>query len=230
LSDPGEFAKSETDKQFDVTADQSVRADGRHNFVVVADAQTEGGMSMARMKMVDTDTVDPELKDVFEKMKQRGTVMNVWRMMAWSPALAKVWAPFARGLRFDLSVSRRLRELLIVQIACQHESKYEYGHHAHMAQAEGVTPAQLAALPRWSDGALFDADESLVLQLADELSLSSGASAATMRALLERFGEKHLMELLATGAFYCAVARIVNSLDCELEPEAQQPHDAARSA
>jgi 4-carboxymuconolactone decarboxylase len=174
---------------------------------------------MARMKMVDTDTVDPELKDVLDKMKQQGTVLNVWRMMAWSPALAKVWAPFSRGLRNDLSVSRRLRELLIVQIALRHESKYEYGHHEHMARAEGVTPAQLAALPDWRAAALFDADDALVLQLADDLTQPSGASAATMKALLARFGEKHLMELLATGAFYCAVARIVNSLDCELEPE-----------
>ncbi|QUN32065.1 carboxymuconolactone decarboxylase family protein (plasmid) [Cupriavidus sp. KK10] len=175
---------------------------------------------MARMRMVDTDTVDPELKDVFEKMRQQGTVLNVWRMMAWSPALAKAWAPCSRGLRNDLSVSRKLRELLIVQIALRHESRYEYGHHVHMARAEGVTPAQLAALPNGRDGALFDADEALVLQLADDLTHASGASAATMNALLERFGEKHLMELLATGAFYCAVARIVNSLDCELEPEA----------
>lgn len=179
---------------------------------------------MARMKMVDTDTVDPELKDVFEKMKQRGTVLNVYRMMAWSPALAKVWAPFARGLRNELSVPRKLRELLIVQIACRHESRYEYGHHAHMALAAGVTPEQLAALPQWRDGTLFDADESLVLQLADELTHASGATAATMTALVERFGEKHVMELLATGAFYCGVARIVNSLDCELESEAASLH------
>ncbi len=178
---------------------------------------------MARMKMVDTHSVDPELKDVFEKMKQRGTVLNVYRMMAWSPALAKVWAPFARGLRNELSVPRRLRELLIVQIACRHESKYEYGHHAHMALAEGVTPAQLKALPHWRDNTpLFDADESLVLQLADDLTPARGATAATMQALIARFGEKQVMELLATGAFYCAVARIVNSLDCELEPEADQ--------
>ena len=177
---------------------------------------------MARMEMIDTDTVDPELKDVFEKMKQRGTVLNVYRMVAWSPELAKVWSPFARGLRNDLSVSRRLRELLIVQIACRHEAKYEYGHHAHMALAEGVTPAQLAALPHWRGSALFDAEESLVLQLADDLTHASGASAGTMKALLEHFGEKHVIELLATGAFYCGVARIVNSLDCELEPEASE--------
>ena len=68
---------------------------------------------MARMRMVEADTVDPELKDVFEKMKQSGPVLNVWRMMAWSPALAKVWAPFSRGLRNDLSVSRRLRSKLV---------------------------------------------------------------------------------------------------------------------
>ena len=178
---------------------------------------------MARMPMVDADTVDPELKDVFEKMKQRGSVLNVWRMMAWSPPLAKVWSPFARGLRNDLTVSRRLCELLIVQIAHRHESQYEYGHHAHMALVEGVTPAQMAALPNWRNSSeLFDAEESLVLQLADELTHASGASAATMAALREQFGNQHVMELLATGAFYCAVARIVNALGCELEPEASE--------
>ena len=51
---------------------------------------------------------------------------------------------------------------------------------------------------------------------------ASGASAATMAALREQFGNQHVMELLATGAFYCAVARIVNALGCELEPEASE--------
>lgn len=185
---------------------------------------------MARIAMVDTETADPELKDVFEQMKQRGTVLNVYRMMAWSPALAKVWAPFARGLRTQLTISRRLRELLIVQVAHRHESRYEYGHHAHMAEAAGVTPAQLAALPNWRDSDLFDAEERVVLQLADDLTHPSGASASTMQALRERFGEKHLVELLATGAFYCAVARIVNALDCELEPEAAGPQPVAPAA
>lgn len=176
---------------------------------------------MARMKMVDTDTTDPALKDIFARQKQRwGTALHVYRMLAWSPALTKAWASFSSSMRFDLSVSRRLRELLIVQIGRQLGAKYEYEHHRHMALDEGISQAQIDALAQWHGCSLFDADESLILQLADELSLSIGASAATMESLQQRFGEKHVIELIATGAFYCAVARITNSLDVELEADA----------
>lgn len=175
---------------------------------------------MARVKMIDVESAAPELKEIFDRMKQRGTVLNIYRIMAWSPVLSKVWSACASGLRMQLSVSRRMRELLIVQIACRRKSTYEYGHHSHMALAEGVTPAQLAALPDWKASGLFGADDALILQLADDLGTSNGASATTMQALVRRFGEKHTMELLATGAFYCAVALIVNSVDVELEAEA----------
>lgn len=176
---------------------------------------------MARMKMVDMDTTDPILVDVFGRMKERlGTVLHVYRMLAWSPALTKAWGAFAGAMRFDLSVSRRLRELLIVQVARELGAHYEYEHHRHMALDQGFLEAQIDALAQWRDCGLFDTDESLVLQLADELANSAGASATTMKALQERFGEKHAIELLVTGSLYCAVARIVNSLDVDLEPGA----------
>ncbi|MCJ0762376.1 carboxymuconolactone decarboxylase family protein [Variovorax terrae] len=175
------------------------------------------------MEMVDTDTKDPILVDLFGRMKQRlGTVLHVYRLLAWSPALVKAWTPFAGAMRFDLSVSRRLRELLIVQIAAQLGAHYEYEHHLHMALDEGISQAQIDALTQWRGSGLFDADESLVLQLADELAQSPGASAATMKSLQDRFEKKHVIELLVTGALYCAVARIINSLDVELEPDAEE--------
>ena len=72
---------------------------------------------------------------------------------------------------------------------------------------------------------LFDADDCLMLMLGDELALGAGASAATMSALKQRFSNSDLMEILVTGAYYCAVARVVNSLDLDLEPN----HDALRA-
>jgi 4-carboxymuconolactone decarboxylase len=97
-------------------------------------------------------------------------------------------------------------------------ARYEFEHHSHMAADEGISEAQIQALPRWQESRLFDSDEQLMLQLADELAKSPGASAATMEKLKRRFSESDLMEILVTGAYYCAVARVVNSLDLELEP------------
>lgn len=174
---------------------------------------------MTRLRMVPADTTDADVAPVFERMKKRwGTVLHLYRVLAWSPPLVKAWGAFAWSLRFELKASRRLRELMVVHIAGRKGARYELEHHAHMALDEGFTPAQLDALPRWRDSGLFGADEQLVLQLGDELVQGQGASEATMEALRRRFGQGELMEFLVTGAYYCAVALVVNSLDLDLEP------------
>lgn len=174
---------------------------------------------MTRLKMVDADSADPVLQPVFERLKKRwGTVLHLYRVLGWSPPMVRAWGAFAWSMRFELDASRRLRELLIVRIAGLLKARYEYVHHVHMAMDEGITQAQVDALDGWRESNLFSPDERLVLQLADELALQPGASASTMEGLRSRFGETHLMEILVTGAYYCGVARVINSLDLDLEP------------
>ncbi len=125
-----------------------------------------------------------------------------------------------------MQASRRLRELLVVHIAQQLGARYEFEHHKHMALDEGFTEPQLAALSDWRGKlSLFNADEQLMLRLGDDLAQGAGASAETMQALKARFDNRDLMEILVTGAYYCAVARVVNSLDLALEPG----HEALRA-
>jgi 4-carboxymuconolactone decarboxylase len=171
------------------------------------------------MKLVPEDSNDPILKPVFERLKSRwGAVLNLYRVLGWSPPLVKAWGQFAWSLRFDLSASRRLRELLIVQIARHLGARYEYQHHLHMAQDEGITADQVNALSHWREHAgLFDTDEQLMLRLADELALQPGATAETMSDLQARFSQSEVIEFLVTGAYYCGVARVVNSVDLDLE-------------
>lgn len=174
---------------------------------------------MTRLPMVEADSRDPVLQPVFERLEKRwGVVLNLYRVLGWSPPLVKAWGAFAWSLRFDLGVSRRLRELMVVRIAEVLSARYEYEHHVHMALDEGISAEQMAALSGWQGSALFGDRERLVLQLAEELASGPGASAATMKALQGRFSESDIMELLVTGAYYCAVARVVNSLDLDLEP------------
>ena len=174
---------------------------------------------MTRLPMVDADSRDPLLQPVFERLKQRwGTVLHLYRVLGWSPPLVKAWGAFAWSLRFELNVPRRLRELMVIHIAALLGARYEYGHHVHMAMDEGISAEQVAALSGWRTSGLFTPDEQLMLRLAEELANGPGASAATMKDLQARFGESDIVELLVTGAYYCAVARVVNSLDLDLEP------------
>ncbi|MDB5998589.1 MAG: hypothetical protein JWP52_288, partial [Rhizobacter sp.] len=174
---------------------------------------------MTRLEMVDEDSQDADVKPVFERLKKRwGAVLHLYRVLAWSPPLVKAWGAFAWSLRFEVQAPRKLRELMVIHIAQQLGARYEFEHHKHMAIDEGVSQAQVAALASWRESGLFDADEQLMLALGDELAFGPGASAPTMEALKKRFSHRDLMEILVTGAYYCAVARVVNSLDLDLEP------------
>lgn len=172
------------------------------------------------LPMMDANSDDPIVVSVFNRLKRRwGSVLHLYRVLAWSPELLRAWAPFAWSLRFELAASRKLRELLIVQIAALLGADYEYRHHLHLAQDAGLSDAQLSALPEWRASDRFDEQESLVLALADELALTPGATAETMRRLRATFSERHCVELLVTGAFYCGVARVINSAQVTLEPD-----------
>jgi alkylhydroperoxidase family enzyme len=173
---------------------------------------------MSRLELVPSDTQHPDIAPLFHRLKERwGAVLNLYRTLAWAPALTKAWGMFAWSLRFEVGVLRRTRELLIIRIAQALGAEYEYVHHVHMAEDEGITADQVNALPNWHASNLFDPSDRLILTLADELALGTGAAATTMQSLIRAYGEKETVELVVTGSFYCGVARVINSFQVDLE-------------
>src|SRR5690606_25924334 len=105
---------------------------------------------MTRIDLVPANTENEAIRPLFDRMKKRwGDVIHLYRALAWSPALLSAWGPFAFALRFDLDASRRLRELLIIEIGRQTGANYEYQHHLKMALEEGITMDQVDVLPDW---------------------------------------------------------------------------------
>jgi AhpD family alkylhydroperoxidase len=71
-----------------------------------------------------------------------------------------------------------------------------------LARAAGVTDAQLAALPRFRDSDAFDADEKLVLQLAEAITATPALVSEELRQqLVDRFTAPAVTELAAAIAW-----------------------------
>jgi AhpD family alkylhydroperoxidase len=71
-----------------------------------------------------------------------------------------------------------------------------------IARVAGVTDAQLAALPRYRESDLFDADEKLVLELAEAITATPALVADDLRKrLVERFSPAAFTELCAAIAW-----------------------------
>jgi alkylhydroperoxidase family enzyme len=183
---------------------------------------------MPRLPLLPTDTDNAQLAELFDWVRAQGVeVPALYRVIGNEPTLLKAWIAFAWSLRLDARTPRALRELLIMRGAQLQVVAYEWAHHWPMAVTAGVSEDQLRALATWQTSELFDDDERLVLQLADEVAGGTGGSEETMASLRARFGDAAAVELTLTASFYVCVARFLNSIDLELEPDYEHYVDEA---
>ncbi|WP_137894233.1 MULTISPECIES: carboxymuconolactone decarboxylase family protein [Comamonadaceae] len=185
---------------------------------------------MTTLPFVPEQPDSEQVSAVFDRLRHRwqgAPVLHLYRLLGWSPGLIGPWLDFSSALRFRLTISPALRELMIVRSGQLLAAEYEWKHHWVIAKEEGVSEEKLQALAHWQTNALFDADERAVLALADDTAAGTGASKATMLQLAERFSNEHVTEFVVTASFYAGVARIVNSFDVPLEPgfESMTPRD-----
>jgi 4-carboxymuconolactone decarboxylase len=134
--------------------------------------------------------------------------------LARHPALTKAFLRFSNHLLFRSTLEPRMRELAILRVAHRKGCEYEWGHHAFIGKAEGLTDEDIAGVAR---GEAADAFDQTVLNAVDELDEKSRISDATWAALSERLDERQRMDLVFTIGGYGLMAMAYNTFG--IEPE-----------
>jgi AhpD family alkylhydroperoxidase len=176
------------------------------------------------MALIDYPT-DDELQragPVLDEIRQgRGEIPNLYRMLLHSPGLVEGWVQFANRVRFASSLPDRSRELAILLIADLTACEYEWHHHSQIAVRTGLTAAEVEAVRRWPDGAAaWKPLDRAVLQFtaaAVEREPVPPTAVDEVRALL---GERGVVDLGATVAYYLGLAHLLLAFDIELEDTA----------
>jgi 4-carboxymuconolactone decarboxylase len=141
------------------------------------------------------------------------------------PDLFRRWLGFG-GALLGGTLPGRLRELVILRTAARFGGRYEWAQHLALAEAQGVTPAELAAV---SDvdavDAVFALDLSRVelaaLRAVDETADAGAVSDGTWDALADDLRESELIELLMLIGHYLMLTTVLRSLRVTLEPRAE---------
>jgi AhpD family alkylhydroperoxidase len=179
---------------------------------------------MARVPYVSRPA-DPITEEVFEIFDQEGRdPIALYQALANSPKLLRAYATLAKGLRYEAETPRALRELVILRTGQLTGSDYEWAHHRKMAADAGVPEEQVRELARWRESDVFDARERAALRCADEvheLALTDDG----FRELRSVFPDSEVVELVLLAAFYQSVARVIQGLGLEVEPEYRQYGD-----
>jgi len=140
-----------------------------------------------------------------------------------SPELFRRWLGFGGALLAG-SLPGRLRELVILRTAARFSGRYEWAQHIGLAEAQGVTPAELMAVSN-EEGAVGTVEwsplERAALRAVDETAEEGAVSDGTWEALTEGLQESDVIELLMLIGHYMMLTTVLGSLRIQLEPRAE---------
>ena len=139
------------------------------------------------------------------------------------PELFRRWLGFGGALLAG-SLPGRLRELVILRTAARFGGRYEWAHHIELAEAQGVSPAEIAVLgdAGWElDAMAWQPLELAALRAVDDTADEGAVSDATWAVLAELLRESELIELLMLIGHYLMLTTVLGSLRVELEPQAE---------
>jgi len=155
--------------------------------------------------------------------------MNLMGTQLVHPVLAKAALPLSAHVARGITVSTRVRELLILRISWLQRSEYEYAQHIRQGRQAGLTDAEIARIP---DGPLapgWDPLDAELLRAVDEMHKMARIQDSTWARLAAHFDVKQLMDLIYIVGFYGVVSMFCNTCGVELEP-GQTPLDPATRA
>jgi alkylhydroperoxidase family enzyme len=174
---------------------------------------------MARVPLID-ENAHPELADLVAKFRagRRGNLINVYRLLLNSPALAESWFNHSNAVRWKTTLDGRLREIVIIRVAHLTGSQYVLRQHVPaLALADGVSLEECQALADWRPAACFDAGERAALAYADAMTREIVVADAIFAEVARHFDTRSLVELTVLIASYNMNARVLQALELDLE-------------
>jgi alkylhydroperoxidase family enzyme len=174
---------------------------------------------VARVSAIE-ESAHPELAGLIAKIRgaRGGRLLNFYRALLHSPALAATWMEFNNAVRYQAGIDARLRELAIMRVALLNGVSYVFDiHKARYAAPAGVTPAEISALPRWKRSRHFGPREQALLGYVDAMTRDVEVPDRVFDALRPHFSEREIVELTVLIAAYNLHTRVLQAL--RVDPE-----------
>jgi alkylhydroperoxidase family enzyme len=179
---------------------------------------------MARIPLIE-EAAHPELAEPIARIKagRRGGLLNVYKLLLHSPALAQTWFDHNGAVRWKTELTGRLREIVIIRIAHLNGIDYVLGQHVPgLAVAEGLTLAECDALADWRATDLFDARERAALAYAEAMTMTTTVPDEVFAEVRRHFNDREIVELSVLIGTYIMHNRVMKALAIDLEPEANR--------
>ena len=173
---------------------------------------------MALLPHLERNDLDPDGRRVWDLIDdERGDVPASYRSMVHSPGAAEAVARLGSYLRFDSALDARVREVAVMVVNRSTGCEFGQAHHVLLARALGLAEGQIADLLAGRASEL-GVEERLAARLAEETMRSRRASAETVAAAVEQWGEQQTVDLVVAVGYYTMIAQYCLTMDLTVLP------------
>ena len=167
---------------------------------VVATAAPEFNLKGNRFKPLAYEQLTPVQKAYVDKEIAAGRNLGggPFNITLRSPEYAELQAPVTNYLRFKAPMDRKLKEIATMLTARYWGGQYVWYSHRQQALDAGLKGAFITAMAEGVRPADMTADEATMYDFVTDLLQTRKISDASFKAFAERFGERAIVETIAT--------------------------------
>jgi 4-carboxymuconolactone decarboxylase len=168
----------------------------------------------------DAVSAFPSGRDFVLSRWQTGGAQGMYGLgvMLRHPALAKAFLTFNNHIATASTVSRRVRELLILRTGWLRRSEYEFVQHLVLGRRAGLSDAELERVQEGPDAAGWSPEDAELLRAVDELHAHADIKDSTWARLSAWFNEAQLLDIIFVVGCYDLLAMVFNSARLAPEP------------
>jgi 4-carboxymuconolactone decarboxylase len=181
---------------------------------------------VARIPLVEADTLTPEQRGVYERILAgpRRAVVGPLRAVLHNPQLAEHWQQLGACVRYGTTLPQRLKEIALLVTARRWYAELDWQIHEPEARKAGVPEEIIDAIRTASAPAFSDPADREIYTFVRELQETGRVSDAAYRAVHERHGTVGIVELTALIGYYTMVAMTLNAHEVTL-PDGHPSHE-----
>jgi alkylhydroperoxidase family enzyme len=172
---------------------------------------------MARLPYADPQTASPDVREALDALP----ALNIFAMLAHADTAFIPYLTLGGVLLTQLELNPKLRELAILLVAAHTGAEYEWAQHVGISRTIGIDDEQIAAVQRGDlQATCLNPDARILLGFTYEVLQRPRPDDDAFTAMRERFPPRQIVELLLVIGNYHMLARIMTTLDIDLDPAA----------
>jgi 4-carboxymuconolactone decarboxylase len=182
-------------------------------------------MSEIRFPVLTPETMNEEQRAVADAIQSgpRGAgLRGPFNALLRSPQLGDLVQRVGAYVRFSSSIPAPLNEMAICMAGRKWGAQYEFYAHRRLGIDAGLNPALVDSIAEGRRPSDMSADETLVYEFVTDLLSTGHVSDPKYATVLERFGERGIMDLVGAVGYYSLVSMVLNVAQVPL-PEGETP-------